>query len=690
MSNNLKGINLSTPVQYLKGVGPRAAAKLAKLEIHCVNELIRHYPSRYLDYSLVTPINLIQEGETITIKGKVVKISNEYTRGGKKLQKGVVKDQTGDLDVIWFNQPFLVKNIKIGREYYFSGKVNQFSRRKHLISPEYEVVDNPSYSKYKTLHTGRLVPVYPEIKSVTSKYLRKLIAQALPLVKPEIKEFLPFKILTENNLLAEKEAVEKIHFPENKIAADKARQRLAFDEMFLIQLKANLKKLVWKKEGQAPALPLKKTQKNQFAQSLPFKLTKAQKRVIQEILVDISSTSPMNRLLQGDVGSGKTVVTAFAILSAFLNQRQTIVAAPTEVLAFQHYLTYKSLLKLFGVRIVLITGATKRSVKSGNWHEFDLVIGTHALINHHRQLDRLGLVIIDEQHRFGVAQRALLAQKVKSTFPHLLTLTATPIPRTVALTLHGDLEMSILDEMPPGRKEVITKVVTAKQRSVHYQWIKTQVKKGNQVFIICPFVEPSETNSSVRAAKEEFARLKKSTFSDLKLGLLHGRMKAKEKKNILKKMTEQKIDILVSTPVVEVGIDIPHASIILVEGAERFGLAQLHQLRGRVGRNKQKSYCFLLTENPGKKALKRLRAMKTINNGMVLAEADLAIRGPGEIFGLRQHGLAKLKMASLFDLPLIIKTRQIAQKLLEQDPQLRQYPLLGKKLARDKEQDILN
>lgn len=679
ISSFKKRLRLETKVQYLKGVGPKMAKKLERLEIITINDLLYHFPFRYQDYSLLTPINLVQEGEIITVKGKIKEIKNEYTRGGRKLQKAIIKDQTGELKVVWFNQPFLVKNIPVGSRLFLSGKVKLFSNQKHLLSPDYELITPDLNPRYKTIHTGRLVPVYPETKLISSKYLRKLVAQALPQVLPEIKEFLPYKILAENNLLAEKEAVEKIHFPENKTAAKKAKERLSFDEMFLIQLTMLAKKRAWQKGKKAPKIKIEKNKINLFKKSLPFKLTKSQKKTADEILADLSQSRPMNRLLQGDVGSGKTVVAAIAAYAAFLNRQQAAIMAPTEILAFQHFLSFKNFLGSFGAKIILITGSSKKSIKTANLDQYDIIIGTHTLIGKSVKLTRPGLIIIDEQHRFGVAQRTILLKKTgrQKLFPHLLTMTATPIPRTISLTLHGDLDISFLAEMPPGRKKTETFVVPPKKRDDCYAWIKKEIKsKKKQAFFICPLIEASESLITVKAAEEEFKRLKSKIFPKLKLGLLHGRIKTKEKKKVLAKMNQGKIDILVATPVVEVGIDIPQATIMLIEAADRFGLAQLHQLRGRVGRRDKKGYCFLLAENPSRKALKRLKTMEAISNGMKLAETDLRIRGPGEIYGLRQHGFLRLKAASLTDLGLIKKTRKVAEKILKKDPELKKHPQL--------------
>ncbi len=645
-------MKLSDGIEKLPLVGPTYAKRLEKLEIATIEDLIFHFPFRYDDFSLISSISRVQPGETITVRGVVEKMTNEYTRHGKKIQKATIVDKTGKIEATWFNQPFLAKTIKVGEEYQFSGKVQFFGRQKTLASPEYEM------AKSETLHTGRLVPVYNETYGLSSKWLRSRIKKALLLFGEQIEEFLPEEMVKKEGLMAEKEAVFQIHFPANKMLAEKAKERLAFDELFLIQLSALERKKEWQKKTLGHPLVVDQEKVLGFLGSLPFTLTGAQKRCLKEILADLVKGQPMNRLLQGDVGSGKTVVAAAAAYVAFLNGFQTLLMAPTEILANQHYLTLKTLLTPLAVPVELVTGSHKSSPKSAG-----VTVGTHALLHQQFDATKVGLVIVDEQHRFGVEQRALLAQKGQA--PHFLTMTATPIPRTIALTFFGDLDLSVIDELPEGRLKVKTWVVPKEKRQSAYKWIHDRIKDTpEQAFIICPLIEESETLTSVKAVTKEFSLLSQVIFPDLRLGLLHGRLKAKEKETILKSFTEGKLDILVATPVVEVGIDIPNATIMLIEGADRFGLAQLHQLRGRVGRSHLQSFCFLFTENENPLVIQRLKALETTFLGRELAEIDLKLRGPGEIYGTRQHGFPDLRVASFSDLSLIQKTRQAAELVL--------------------------
>ena len=673
----MKMLSLDLPVKDLYMVGKTYASRLKKLDINTVEDLIHHYPFRYNDYSLISSISQVQPGETVTIQANVLECKSVYTKHGKKIQNAVLKDPTGELEAVWFNQPFIPRVIGKGMKLSLSGKVGFFSRKIALISPEYEIIKEGTEDgkqKTETIHTGRLVPVYPETYGVSSKWLRSRIAPLVEKLLPTTPDWLPDEIKKKNNLVNLKSALRQIHFPKDIKQTREARARLAFDELFLIQLATLERKKAWQKTKLAYPFEINQEEILDFISKLPFSLTSAQNKASWQILNDLKKTKPMNRLLEGDVGSGKTVVAAIALYVCFLNGLKSAFMAPTEILAFQHYQTIKVLLESLGVKIALLTGSKKFDIRN---LKFDILVGTHALIYNKVKLDKLGLVVIDEQHRFGVEQRAKLIRQDKT--PHVLTMTATPIPRTIALTLYGDLDLSVLDEMPPGRKAVKTWVVPWYKREAAYDWIETQIKKSGQVFIVCPLIEESlkESMKDIKAATAEFERLSAKVFSKLKLGLLHGRMKAGEKEKIINDFKDQKLDIIVSTPVVEVGIDIPNASIMMIEAADRFGLAQLHQLRGRVGRSHKQSYCLLFTSIKNKSVLKRLYAMQKYNSGFKLAEIDLKIRGPGEIYGTKQHGFINLKIASFSDSLLIEKTRIAAAKITNK---LKTYPLLHKKL----------
>lgn len=669
---------LNEPVSHVPLIGPQFSKRLAKLGVKTVRDLIYHFPHRYDDFSLTSDIKTAQPGERVTIRGQVIEIKNIYTRSGKKIQTATVSDGQDKIEVTWFNQPYLVRALPVGTWVSLSGKVDWFGRKRVLMSPEYEKVSGTS----GTIHTGRLVPVYPETYGISSKWLRSRIARVLPQILPEIDEFLPDTILKKNNLIDLRNAIRQIHFPDN-IEEDKtARRRLAFDEFFQVQLIALVRRKNWKSAKLAHRLNVNQEKVLEFINNLPFTLTGAQKKTMREILEDIDKSQPMNMLLEGDVGSGKTVVAALACFVAHTNGFQSIIMAPTQILALQHYKTLNTILAPFGVKIGLrVSGSSTLHPPPST---FDVVVGTHALLQKAINFNKLALVVIDEQHRFGVAQRAILAQKGGKMAPHVLTMTATPIPRTVALTMYGDLDLSILDEMPVGRLPIKTWVVPPQKREAAYEWIRKRVKDTDeQAFIVCPIIEESEkeTMKSVKAATVEFEKLSKKIFPDLRLGLLHGRIKAAEKEKIMQKMKEGKIDILVATPVVEVGIDMPNATIMLIETAEKFGLAQLHQLRGRVGRGDKQSYCLLFTDIRSSRVTARLKAMEKNLSGAQLAELDLRLRGPGEVYGTLQHGFPELKVGSFSDMALIKAARSAVEEIV---PNIERHPHLHA-LLREKE-----
>ncbi|HVZ58770.1 MAG TPA: ATP-dependent DNA helicase RecG [Patescibacteria group bacterium] len=642
------------------------ATRLAKLGIVSLHDLLYHIPSRYEDYSLHSTIAQVQEGELVTLQGQITDLKNTYTRSHKTLQKVTITDGTGSITLHWFNQPYIVSNLTEGETLSVSGRIEIFAQKKSLIAPEYEVVHNTP-----PLHTGRIIPIYPETRGVSSKWLRRRIAHLLSELDDQL-EFMPDEIKQQHDLLDLSLSLRQIHFPNSLELAEKARRRLSFDEVFLLQLSAQERKKQWRVQKKGKVLQITKDQLDQFVTSLPFVLTGSQTQAVLDLVEDLELDHPMNRLLQGDVGSGKTVIAAIGCYIAYLNGFQSALMAPTEILAQQHFSTLGTLLKPFGIQVGLLTSSTKLARSTS----YDVVVGTHALVAQNINFTRLAFIAIDEQQRFGVKQRGILREKGSN--PHLLTMTATPIPRTVALTLYGELDVSYLTEMPKGRKKIKTWLVPNEKREGAYHWIREQIRLHNsQAFIICPFIEESENMQSVKAARTEFELLQTKIFPDLRLGLLHGKLKAKEKEEVLKTFHDRKLDILVATPVVEVGIDIPTATIMLIEGSERFGLAQLHQLRGRVGRNDMQSYCLLFTEATSDSSLMRLKAMETISQGAALAEYDLKLRGPGEMYGVRQSGTRTLKIASFSDLKLLEEAKRTAIDVFKQ---LENYPELEKKV----------
>ena len=648
-------LQITNNISDLPKVGPNFLKKFEKLGIKTIEDLFYHVPSRYLDYSNITNIKNLRAGEVVTIHTKIISIKNIYSKKGLKMQIGSVEDSTGKIAVLWFNQPFLVKTLYPDRLVSLSGKVGFFNRRLCMTSPEYELM---AEENDETFHTGKLVPVYPETSGFSSKWIRRKVKDAYELTK--IEEFLPKKMLDEYGLIAFKKALNQVHFPKNLSEAKEGRKRLAFNEILNLELKSQIRKMNWDKNKVAHKIKLDSKLIRRFTNSLPFDLTNSQKKVIDTILEDLQEDIPMNRLLEGDVGSGKTVVAAVGMFASFANGFQSVIMAPTQILAEQHYQTLKKMFDKFNVRISLITSSTKK-VEIGR---SDIFVGTHSLIHDKVNFKNAAFVVIDEQHRFGVEQRKYLIKK--SGTPHILTMTATPIPRTVALTTYGDMDLSVLSEMPVGRQKVTTWVVPENKRENAYDWISSQITSNNsQCFIVCPLIEDSEaeTLADVKSVTSEFTRLK-SIFKKQRLGLLHGRLKAKEKDKVLQDFKNKKIDILVTTPVIEVGIDIPNATIMIIEAAERFGLAGLHQLRGRVGRGQKKSYCLLFTNFHSGKAYKRLKAMEKTYSGFELSELDLKLRGPGEIFGTAQSGFPELKIAGWENTELIEHASKAAKTIV--------------------------
>jgi len=674
--------NLSTPIENFARVGPKFLTRLKKLGIKTAKDLLWHFPARYEDYSNLLSISDINNaGQVISIAGQVTAI--DVVRSWKRrmaIVNAVIKDQSGTIRAVWFNQPYIADSLREGTLVSLSGKTSIDKNGIYLSSPSYEKIDN---QETNLTHTGRLVPIYPETEGLTSKYLRFLLKPLLAQISARggsaldgkaLPDPLPSELLQKLNFPKLAPALQAIHFPENLEQAERARQRFAFEEILLFQIRA-LRDHRQMQTLKAPQISFDKELIAGFVKTLPFELTNDQRIAAYEILRDLERPFPMNRLLNGDVGSGKTVVAAIAAYVAYLNGFDTLLAAPTEILAFQHHQTLTEILSSWAVKIGIWTGSKK---SAGN-----ITCGTHALLSTFKQQRPIGLVIVDEQHRFGVAQRAklFLRHNLRLT-PHLLTMTATPIPRTLAFTFYGDLDLSILDEMPQGRQKIATFVVPNLKRNDAYKFIEKQVFEGRQAFIITSFIEPSETMITVKAAKVEFGKLKDKFSKNISLGLLHGRLKSKEKEEIISKFRKNKIHILVTTPVVEVGIDIPNATVMMIESAERFGLAQLHQLRGRVGRGKHKSYCLLFTDSRSPGSYKRLKSMEKIYVGAELAEIDLKMRGPGEIFGLKQSGFINLKIANLSDHQMIARAQEEAKRIIEIDPILKSFPILKQKISK--------
>jgi ATP-dependent DNA helicase RecG len=663
---------LDAPLTVLQGVGPRHAETLRKLGLQNLGDMLYYFPRRYEDYSQLKTIKSLWYGEQVTVIGTVQNVTSRPIRGGKQtIIEVIISDGTASLRLSYFNQPWLANRFRQGMAISVSGKVEQYLGRLIMNSPDWEPVE------VENLHTNRIVPIYSLTERVTQKWLRGLMNQVVMYWAPAVADALPESVRSSAKLMPLGEAILQAHFPDSQEKLKAARERLAFDEIFYLQMGVFRQKRDWK-QADAQRFSISDDWLEARLKNLPYTLTSAQQRALSDIRADLDSGKAMNRLIQGDVGSGKTVVAALAAGIVTSAGSQAAVLAPTAILAEQHYRTFTSLLAgengiLHEGQVRLLIGDTpeieKEAVRNGLADgSIKLVIGTHALLEDPVQFADLQFVVIDEQHRFGVEQRAAL--RAKGTTPHLLVMTATPIPRSLALTLYGDLDLSIMDEMPAGRQPVNTYLLRPQERERAYTMIRGQIKDEKQVFIIYPLIEESE-NIEARAAVDDYEVLSKEIFPDLKLGLLHGRMRPDEKDATMLKFRDREYNILVSTTVVEVGVDIPNATVMLIEGADRFGLAQLHQLRGRVGRGSAQSYCLLVPTHEDAAENERLRAMVESNDGFVLAERDLQQRGPGEFLGTRQSGYASsLRMASLGDVKLIEKARAQAQSLFELDAEL--------------------
>jgi len=684
-------MDLTSPIESLK-ISSRYIERLNKLDIKTVYDLLYHFPHRYENFGAIKNISCVKPGEKITVQGKILDIKTIRTpRRRMQITEATIQDNSGAIKAIWFNQPFLRNTLRQGTYVQLSGKID-FGRGNdfQITSPVYEVIPKEMASntgeikEFSAIQTGGFVPIYPETEGLGSRWLRTKIKSILHL-SDEIPELIPEEILDRQSLMKIAEAVKQVHFPENEKAKNEARRRLAFEELFLMQVYLKKQRKNWQKNT-ALAIKFDQNLIKKFVDGLPFKLTVAQRKSAFQILQDIEKQFPMNRLLEGDVGSGKTVVAAIAMLQTASAGFQSALMAPTEVLAQQHYRTICKLLPL--VSIGLLTNSygkisteelritnyelRKKSIikkiKSG---EIKIVIGTHSLIQKDVEFKDLALAIVDEQHRFGVNQRAALQKKAKkikdntpAIVPHLLTMTATPIPRTLALSAYGDLDISVINEMPKGRQKIITKIVAPANRAAAYKFIAQEIKNGRQVFVVCPLINESETLET-KSVEKEYEKLSQETFKEFKIATMHGKLKQKEKEEIMEKFKNREIDILVSTSVIEVGIDIPNATVMIIEGSERFGLAQLHQFRGRVGRGQHQSYCLLFTDSTSRATRQRLKALVESSNGFDLAQKDLEIRGPGEFIGSRQSGLPDLAMANLTDIELVQLAREEAESIID-------------------------
>lgn len=666
---------LDAPLTVLRGVGPETANDYAQLGIKTVRDLLLYFPRRYDNYSKLKTINRLEYGEECTLIATVLEVRERRYRANRTMLKVVLSDGTGMIEVTEFN-PYRKSLLQRGRQVVVSGRVDQYLGRLTLVPREWEKLD------VELLNTGRIVPVYSLTEGLYQRSLRALTAQVVKYWAPRYPDPLPADMVERAGLMSYGEALAQIYYPDSEEKLEAAQHRLAFDELLALQLGVLRQRRQWQSASAQP-LTVSDEWLSAFIGSLPYALTGAQTRAVAEVRTDLSRTVPMNRLLQGDVGSGKTAVAAIAMAIAIRAGAQAALMVPTSILAEQHFQTITRLLTADGKpqpavgvpasAIRLLQGATPAAEKEAIYAglrsgEIKVVVGTHALIELPVEFANLGLVVIDEQHRFGVAQRASLRGKGRN--PHLLVMTATPIPRTLALTVYGDLDLTVLDEMPPGRQPITTYLLHANERERAYAFVRREVHKGRQAFLIFPLVEESE-KSEAKAAVEEHTRLQQEIFPDLKLGLLHGRMKPDEKDEVMRRFRAGEYHILVSTSVVEVGVDVPNASVILIDGANRFGLAQLHQFRGRVGRGQHPSYCLLISDSPDPAPDERLKAMEATQDGFVLAQKDLELRGPGDFLGTRQSGFAGLQTARLSDLKTIEKARREALALFERDPELR-------------------
>ena len=679
-------LEMSDDVTLIKGVWKKLLPRLHKLDVKTVGDLVRLFPSRHNDFTNVRTVSQLAPGDNQTAILTVWE-ARQTMLGRQKSTQAVLGDETGNIRATWFNNPWVASQLKHGAKVALSGKVSVFMGSLVFQGPEYEILDSGD----ALVHTGRLVPVYPSTQGLSQRVLRSLVKRALDATIDRVEEFLPADLLHRAGLIGLGNAMRQIHYPDDPEAQKAARRRLAFDELFLLQMSVIRRRNDWKEERRGIPIAVDNGVVEAFLGSLPFDLTGAQNSALQEALADMRSDRAMSRLLQGDVGSGKTVVAAAAMLAAARDGKQAALMAPTEILAEQHFLTICALLSGAGydpsggyiqrldvagverkVVVALLLGAHRKRIRDDlrslmSAGLVDMVIGTHALIQEGVDIPNLALAVVDEQHRFGVRQRAALREKGER--PHLLAMSATPIPRSLSLTVYGDLDVSVIDEMPPGRQTTRTRFIENDRRDSAYAFIRNEVREGRQAFVVCPLIDESEVIQT-KAAQEEYERLSKHIYPDFSVGLLHGRMSLKEKEEVMDSYKAREIDILVSTPVVEVGIDVPNATVMLIDGAERFGLSQLHQFRGRVGRGEYQGHCLLLSESPSADAIKRLKLLERVSDGFRLAEEDMKLRGPGDYLGTRQSGLPTLKVAQISDYDTLSLARREAMRLLGMDPLL--------------------
>jgi ATP-dependent DNA helicase RecG len=691
--------NLDAPITTLRGLSAKMSPKFRRLGVRTVRDMLYFFPRRHIDYSKQKTIAQLEVGEEQTTVATVWQ-AQEANFGRRRSTEAIVGDESGNMRAVWFNQPYLAKQLRTNSQLVLSGKVSLFKGVKVFQSPQYEPLVGEDL-----IHTGRLIPLYPLTGGLTPRVVRRLVKETVDTWAPLLPDFLPEEVRGRARLLELSDAIKQAHYPESERFKHDARKRLAFDELFLIQLGVLSRRRDWREGSPAyqiePAVDILEA----FLGSLPFTLTGAQRRALEEILADLAEPRPMTRLLQGEVGSGKTIVAAAALLATVASGYQGAFMVPTEILAEQHFLNISALLDKAGckeeiegslrtftslhsqpITLGLLIGNMKQGEKKAvhraiSEGKVDIVMGTHALIQQEVEFERLGLAIVDEQHRFGVMQRTALRQKGMA--PHLLVMTATPIPRSLALTLYGDLDLSVIDELPAGRQEIKTRWLAHEKREQAYRFLRKEIGEGRQAFIICPLIAESESIEA-KAAVTEYERLSGEVFPDLRLGLVHGRLRSAEKEAVMRRFRQGDLDILVATPVVEVGIDIPNATVMLIESADRFGLAQLHQFRGRVGRGEQQSYCILVADSPSPEASERLELLQDARDGFALAEKDLELRGPGEFFGIRQSGLPDLRMAKLSDMKLLELVRKEAISLFKKDPELSrpEHRLLKEEVAR--------